>query len=962
MNFGGAGLTTQLTATGYYTHPNHPAETKDITDQVTWKSSTPECVTVNATGFITSGHNVCSNIPVTASAPGFNGLISGSMTVNVTQSSTGGGGGSSTDVASLVIIPSSQTVASVGQTGQFIAIGTTGAGTTENLSSTAVWTSSSTGVATICSAGSAAPCTASTDGLATATGAGTTTISAVYANADGTSATGTATFTVTGASTSPLQSLAITPGTESILQGQSSQLIAIGTFSSTSSTPGTQNLTSQVTWNSSNTSVASITSGGYVTAVGAGTAVITAIAPAVDGSLVAVATITVTTPTTGSTAEPLTSLAIVPSSQTLTVVNQTAGLIGIGTTSTGTTVNLTNQTATVGGSTIKAAAWASSVPSVASIDPATGIVTAKASGTTAITAMASNPDGTVVTGTATVTVSITGSSSGEPLVSLAIVPSSQTLTTTAQTANLIAIGTTAAGTTVNLTNVPVTIGTSTIKAAAWNSSVPLVASIDPATGIVAPKANGTTAITAIASNPDGTVVTGTATVTVNISATPEPLQSLTIIPGSESVAYPGQQGQFTAVGTTSAGTTVNLTNQTAAVGTVTIPAVVWSSSNKGVATVDPASGLVTAQGQGTAVILAVGKNTDGSVVTATATFAVQNAASEPVTAIAIIPGSQSIAANQTAQFIALGTDGTTGLQSDMTTNGVTWSSSNQSVAKVGANTGLVTPVGPGTTSIIAEYTNTSPAGVVSATASVTVTAVTATPEPLLSLEVIPSEVTLVSIDQTAQFLAIGTTSAGAQEDLTNSVAWTSSEPAVATFNSTGSTGTSTGGVGSSAGLATVVGAGTTAITAVATNPDNTVVTGVATLTCPPNSSTTTIGGTIVATGGCNLDPASVPAEQLATLTVYGTGNNTTNWLITAPSATGVADVIHCGPTATNTSPVCVGTYPIGTKVTLTTDVTSGTFGGWSANCTIAPSPSTATGTNTCTVTLANDETVAAIFN
>jgi hypothetical protein len=250
VSFTGAGLSTQLKATGYYTHPNHPAKTEDITGQVTWKSSADECVSVSATtpGLITSGSITCTDIPVTASAPGFNGLISGSMTVNVTKSSTGGGSGSSTDVTSLTIIPSSQTVATIGQTGQFIAIGTTGAGTTENLSSTAVWTSSSTSVATICSAGSAAPCTTSTDGLATATGAGTATITAVYANADGTSATGQATFTVTGASTSPLQSLGITPGTETILQGQSGQLIAIGTFSATSSTPGTQNLTSQVAW------------------------------------------------------------------------------------------------------------------------------------------------------------------------------------------------------------------------------------------------------------------------------------------------------------------------------------------------------------------------------------------------------------------------------------------------------------------------------------------------------------------------------------------------------------------------------------------------------------------------------------------------------------------------------------------------------------------------------------------
>jgi hypothetical protein len=85
MNFGGAGLTGQLIATGSYTHPGHPPITRDITDEVTWQSSATQCVTVTNTGFITSGGNICSNILVTASAPGFNGLISGNMTVNVTQ-------------------------------------------------------------------------------------------------------------------------------------------------------------------------------------------------------------------------------------------------------------------------------------------------------------------------------------------------------------------------------------------------------------------------------------------------------------------------------------------------------------------------------------------------------------------------------------------------------------------------------------------------------------------------------------------------------------------------------------------------------------------------------------------------------------------------------------------------------------------------------------------------------------
>ena len=42
-----AGLNVQLRALGTYVHP--PA-TKDITNQVTWNSNTPQMVTVNSTG------------------------------------------------------------------------------------------------------------------------------------------------------------------------------------------------------------------------------------------------------------------------------------------------------------------------------------------------------------------------------------------------------------------------------------------------------------------------------------------------------------------------------------------------------------------------------------------------------------------------------------------------------------------------------------------------------------------------------------------------------------------------------------------------------------------------------------------------------------------------------------------------------------------------------------------------
>ncbi|HXS78403.1 MAG TPA: Ig-like domain-containing protein [Terracidiphilus sp.] len=181
MNFGGPGLTTQLTAIGHYSRPNHADVTKDITNLVTWKSATPDCVTVSNTGLITSGRNICSGIPISASMQGFHGIIIGSMTVNVTQAAA-----ASTDVAQVVISPAFPAPLSAGALLQFSAFGLNSAGSIAQLVNPVVWSSSNTGVATI-----------DQGGRVTAVTAGTSTITGAYTNADGIAAiSGTATVTV----------------------------------------------------------------------------------------------------------------------------------------------------------------------------------------------------------------------------------------------------------------------------------------------------------------------------------------------------------------------------------------------------------------------------------------------------------------------------------------------------------------------------------------------------------------------------------------------------------------------------------------------------------------------------------------------------------------------------------------------------------------------------------------------
>jgi hypothetical protein len=58
-----AGLSVQLRALGSYIHP---PVTKDVTDQVTWNSNTPEMVTVSATGLLTATGLSCGTALVSA--------------------------------------------------------------------------------------------------------------------------------------------------------------------------------------------------------------------------------------------------------------------------------------------------------------------------------------------------------------------------------------------------------------------------------------------------------------------------------------------------------------------------------------------------------------------------------------------------------------------------------------------------------------------------------------------------------------------------------------------------------------------------------------------------------------------------------------------------------------------------------------------------------------------------------
>ncbi len=452
---------------------------------------------------------------------------------------------------------------------------------------------------------------------------------------------------------------------------------------------------------------------------------------------------------------------------------------------------------------------------------------------------------------------------------------------------------------------------------AWSSSVPSVATIN-ALGVATGVSAGSTTITATINGYTG-LLAATATLTVTGgggTGTLSGITSLAIIPGSQAVPAPGDTAQFIAIGTTASGATVDITSQ-----------VTWNSASSQIATIGATTGLATAVGQGSDNITAIYTNPGGgNTITGTATFTVTAGTTEQYTAITIVPNSQEVTASggETGQFIALGTLGNNGLEADVTNSPqITWLSSIPSIATIttglASGNGIAAGVSQGQSTITAELKN--PDGsIVSNNAIVTVT-LTPAPEPLLSLQIIPSTITVGNLQDSAQFLAIGTYSTSPTvRDLTNCVAWISATPGIFPVNtnspiSLNSDGTCAANPADPAGVVTAYGSGGTVVIAEATDPKtNSIQTATATFNCPLILPTATTAGSCY--------PGSEATYLTEDLTVYNEGLNTTNWLVTASSATGTPDVIHCGPgsiAAGFGASVCVASYPAqppagGTKV------------------------------------------------
>jgi YD repeat-containing protein len=335
-----AGSQQQLASTGTYANGTQ----QNLTASVLWSSSNTGVASV-------------SNLA------GSQGLVTGMAAGTATITATSGAVIATATVqvagpVNLVVNPTTALMF-VGTPQQFSATATFADGTTPNVSTIATWTSSNSLVATV----SNAP---GSQGLVTPVSAGTVTICANLQI----SACSTVTVNVT-------TSVAITPTNVTIPIGVQ-QFTAIGTNG--------QNITSEVTWSSSNPDVAGISNSpgtqGLATGLGVGTTTITANAGTLSASTTL--TLTVAVPT----------ITISPERDIIQQGNSFQFMATLANPN-GSTQNVT-----------QTASWGSSAPSVATVN-SQGLVTAVGVGSTTVTATSASATGSasvIVTNSAQATV------------------------------------------------------------------------------------------------------------------------------------------------------------------------------------------------------------------------------------------------------------------------------------------------------------------------------------------------------------------------------------------------------------------------------------------------------------------------------------------------------------------------------------------------------------------------------
>ena len=516
------------------------ATTKDSTGAVltgravSWSSSNPSVATVSGSGLVAG--LATGSTTVTATSEGQSGISSISV--------------SNVSVASVAVTPASATI-QVSQTQQLAATLKDASGNT--LSGRAVsWSSSNPSVATV-----------SGSGLVTGIAPGSATLSATSEGQSGTAAIAVTTV--------PVAAVAVTPASAGIQVGQTVQLTATPQDGSGSPLSGRA-----VTWASSNGLVVTVSGSGLVTAAAVGSAIITATSEGQTGT----SSITVTN-------VPVASVAVTPGSATIQV---------------GQTQQLAATLKDASGNTLsgRAVSWTSSNPSVASVS-GSGLVTGLAAGSAVITAMSEGKSGT-----ATLTVVAPPPPPGAPgaVTDLAVAGATDTSVTLSFTEVSDGAGQPASYD-VRFAVAPISWGSAT-AVARGTCATPLAGSAigtkrtctvlglsaSTAYGFQLIAFRGTLNVDAVFGSLSNVASATTA------AGTPKPVASVSVSPGSASVAVGGTQ-QFTATlkdanGNVLSGRTVS-----------------WSSSAPLTATVS-GTGLMTGLAAGTSTVSATSEGQGGT--------------------------------------------------------------------------------------------------------------------------------------------------------------------------------------------------------------------------------------------------------------------------------------------------------------------------------------------------------------
>ncbi|WP_196589280.1 Ig-like domain-containing protein, partial [Aliivibrio fischeri] len=236
----------QYTAVGFYSDET----SRELTQEVSWRSNNTSIATISEMG-VAAGVDVGSS---TISAVK-DGVVSNDGRLIVTAAV----------LESIQITPALVSLAK-GNGQQYTAVGFYSDDTSLELTQEVSWRSSDTSIATI-----------SVVGLAVGVGVGSSTISAVK---DGV-VSNDGRLSVTAAA---LESIQITPALVSLAKGNGQQYTAVGFYSDDTS----RELTQEVSWRSSNTSIATISVVGLAVGVGVGNSTISAVKDGVvsnDGRL-----------------------------------------------------------------------------------------------------------------------------------------------------------------------------------------------------------------------------------------------------------------------------------------------------------------------------------------------------------------------------------------------------------------------------------------------------------------------------------------------------------------------------------------------------------------------------------------------------------------------------------------------------------------------------------------------------